>query len=335
MAGPSTIVASAPGKAVVLGEYAVLDGVPALVVAVNRRAVATIAGNDGAGCELRTLMPEEKAHPADAAGRFGLPLVDLVIADTHVKPFRALLDSRAFFEAGRKLGIGSSAAALCAWAGAFRAWMRRDGSAAAVPGIAEMIALHRRFQGGAGSGVDVAASLCGGLSEFRLDAAGVPHVGSVRLPNSVGFAGIFAGSSASTPGLVGRFRSWQAANPALAQEQHRQWEEIAGAGCTAAREDDSRGFLGAVREYGLSLAALGDLIGADIVTADHRAIGARAQRFGVVYKISGAGGGDLGLAFSDDAQALKAFCDAVTTDGYGVIDFEQDPQGLIVEERTG
>jgi phosphomevalonate kinase len=328
-------VASAPGKAVVLGEYAVLDGVPALVVAVNRRAIATITASDDTACELRTRMPDETAHPVDAAGRFGMPLVDLVIADTAVAPFRALVDSSAFFERGRKLGIGSSAAALCAWTGAFRAWMRQQGMAATAPALDELIALHRAFQGGAGSGVDVAASLCGGLTEFRLDAGGVPHVGSVRLPNSVGFAGIFAGSSASTPGLVGRFRAWQDAKPALAQEQQRQWGEIAQAGCLAAREGDSQGFLYAVREYGLSLAALGDVIGADIVTADHRAIGARAQRFGVVYKISGAGGGDLGLAFSDDAQALEAFCDAVTADGYGVIDIEQDPQGLIVEELTG
>ncbi len=329
----TTIVASAPGKAVVLGEYAVLDGVPALVAAVDRRCVATITTSDAAPV-LRTRMPDEVRYATDAAGRFGVALVDLLGSAAQTRPFSAVLDSSAFFDQGRKLGLGSSAAALCAWAAAFRTWMRRDDADAARPSLAELIALHRRFQGGSGSGVDVAASVTGGLCEYRLDAQGVPHVGSVRLPNSVGFAGIFAGSSASTPGLVGRFRQWQAEKPALAAEQHRQWGEIAEAGCAAARECDDHGFLAAVREYGLSLAALGDRIGVDIVTAEHRAIGARASRFGVVYKTSGAGGGDLGLAFSTDARALRAFCDAVAAEGYQVIDFRIDGQGLSVEERA-
>ena len=35
------MIASAPGKLIVTGEYAVLEGAPALVVAMNRRAIAT------------------------------------------------------------------------------------------------------------------------------------------------------------------------------------------------------------------------------------------------------------------------------------------------------
>ena len=50
----------------------------------------------------------------------------------------------------------------------------------------------------------------GGVVEFRLDVARAPQIGSVRLPNSVGFAGIFAGRSASTPALVAHFRAFQA-----------------------------------------------------------------------------------------------------------------------------
>jgi phosphomevalonate kinase len=328
------ISARAPGKAVVLGEYAVLDGAPALVAAVDRRASVTISPAADDSCELVTLAPEPVVHRARPGERLGVPLADLVIGADAV-PFRAQIDSRAFFQDGCKLGLGSSAAVLCAWAAAWLAHKRTAALTAIRPDLNELIALHRAFQGGAGSGLDVAASFTGGLIEYRLDVSGLPRIGSVGLPNSVGFAGIFAGSSASTPDLVGRFRAWQAGSPRLAAEQHRRWGDIAEAGCVAAREDDGQGFLDAVRRYGQCLAELGDAIGADIVTVGHRRIGVEAARFGVVYKVSGAGGGDLGLAFSDDPQALAAFRAAVLAQGFVAIDLSLDKQGLIVEERAG
>jgi len=39
-----TMIATAPGKLILTGEYAVLDGAPALVIAVDRRVVATRGG---------------------------------------------------------------------------------------------------------------------------------------------------------------------------------------------------------------------------------------------------------------------------------------------------
>jgi phosphomevalonate kinase len=329
------ISSRAPGKAVVLGEYAVLDGAPALVAAVDRRASVTIAPAADDFCELVTLAPEPVIHRARPGEPLGVPLADLAIGADAVRPFRAQIDSRAFFHDGCKLGLGSSAAVLCAWAAAWLAHTRPAVRPAIRPDLNELISWHRAFQGGAGSGLDVAASLTGGLIEYRLDVSGLPRIGSVGLPNSVGFAGIFAGSSASTPDLVGRFRAWQAGSPRLAAEQHRRWGDIAEAGCVAARENDGQGFLDAVRQYGQCLAELGDAIGADIVTVGHRRIGVEASRFGVVYKVSGAGGGDLGLAFSDDPQALAAFRAAVLVQGFVAVDLSLDKQGLIVEERAG
>ena len=46
---------------------------------------------------------------------------------------------------------------------------------------------------------------------------------------------------------------------------------------------------------------------ADIMTDEHRAIAAVARRNGVAYKVSGAGGGDIGLALSASLRDLAAF----------------------------
>jgi phosphomevalonate kinase len=200
--------------------------------------------------------------------------------------------------------------------------------------VASLIELHRRFQGGSGSGIDVAASCSGGATEFRLTGSGEHRIGSVRLPNSVGFAGIFAGRSASTPAFVARYRAWKAADPAAAAQQLARLRRVAEAGCAAARGNDAAGLLEAVAEYGRALGELGGAIGAPIVTAEHREIGAEAARHGVAYKVSGAGGGDVGIAMAVDASALAAFGKTVGARGYRVIDFALAEQGLVVEEHA-
>jgi phosphomevalonate kinase len=333
-----SIAARAPGKLAVLGEYAVLDGAPALVLAVDRYCRARIGPSGDGRCRLETRFPEPKRIDVEPGRETGVALVDIVAAGLSgtlpPSPWDGVLDSRELFDGGRKLGLGSSAAALCAWAGAWAAWSRDAAHDLRPPSVGSLVELHRRFQGGSGSGLDVAAAYTGGVIEFRLQPGTLPHIGSVRLPNSVGFAGIFAGRSASTPDLVARYRRWRMDRPMQAAERHRVMEDIAEGGCAAARQDDVERFLRAVDLYGRQLDVLGQAIGADIVTAEHRAIGEHARRFGVTYKVSGAGGGDLGLALAADAGALRAFERAVGAQGYRVVDLDLDRQGLIVEEQA-
>ena len=73
-------------------------------------------------------------------------------------------------------------------------------------------------------------------------------------------------------------------------------------------------------------------MGAEIVTAEHREIARHAKRFGVAYKVSGAGGGDLGVAFSADPEALAAFKEAAG-EKYGVVELRVDTTGLTLEEQ--
>ena len=49
-----SVTASAPGKIVLCGEYAVLWDAPAVCMAVNRRAVATVAQSGDGDCHLET-----------------------------------------------------------------------------------------------------------------------------------------------------------------------------------------------------------------------------------------------------------------------------------------
>jgi mevalonate kinase len=161
----------------------------------------------------------------------------------------------------------------------------------------------------------------------------LPQIGSVRLPNSVGFAGIFAGRSASTPELVSRYRAWRRDRPQEATQLLGRLTARAEAGCAALTGDDAAGWLEAFEAYGQGLGELGRAIGADIVTAEHREIGVEARRHGVAYKVSGAGGGDLGLACAADRDALEAFSQSVGNRGFRVIKVSLADHGLQVAQR--
>src|SRR5439155_4713526 len=147
----------APGKLILTGESAVLDGAPALVVAVDRRVVAR--------------RHADKVGPVRGSARFLLAVADVLAARVGTSAAAAALevacDSSAFYADGHKLGLGSSAAVtVAATALALGAHddLGDDAWRARVRVLAQEA--HRRAQGG-GSGADIAACVYGGVIEFR------------------------------------------------------------------------------------------------------------------------------------------------------------------------
>ena len=326
------IVARAPGKLVVLGEYVVLAGGPALVMAVDRHCIAELRPSDTEACQLASFAERATERSFGTGEASDVAIVDSVTRHWSAKgvaPWCGRLDSSQLFVAGRKLGLGSSAAALVAWAGAWTAYTRRQGK----PALAELFGLHREIQASAGSGLDVAASLRGGVLAYRLGSADQPEAVSVRLPNSVRFVGVSTGRAASTPDLLGYFEAWRTAEPSAAAMRLDRMRQVAELGIEAAKADDAKRFLTAVRRYGSELEALGAATGVDIVTPEHAAIADVAEQAGVTYKVSGAGGGDVGLGFATDQKALEAFSAAVPAD-CEVLQLAIDRAGLVMEERA-
>ena len=159
---------SAPGKVIVAGEYAVLDGAPAICMAVNRRARVSISLNDETEHVVSAPgfleKPQRFASMTDCADT--LPLLSAVWSESGPAIDGRLnidIDSREFVAAnGRKMGIGSSAAVAVALAAAI------EQMAAGGRDIRETaMAAHRNFQGGSGSGADIACSHAGGVIVYR------------------------------------------------------------------------------------------------------------------------------------------------------------------------
>jgi len=328
------VVASAPGKIVVSGEYAVLVGAPALVAAVDRRVVCTLRDSAGGGWRFTThgFAPDARhtlaalAVGADLARRDPAYLCQHVLRHLQLVGIRVDglpahldidIDSRAGFDGDKKLGIGTSAAVCCALTGALLACI---GARLDVLPIA--LAAHRAAQGGRGSGLDVATSCEGGL--VRFEGAVPPRVERVAFPR-VSHMAIWTGASADTREHLVQFDAWRAGTIPDALKTL-----IAAAGRVADAVSDGEAFMRQLRAYAAALQSLDDIAHLGIFGTAHHLLTRLAEEYGVVYKPCGAGGGDLGMAFSIDTGALESFERAARTAGFGRLPLELDEHGITV-----
>lgn len=276
----------APGKSMLIGEYAVLDGGPAVVAAVDCYAVAQL---EPAAASVSPFIAAAQAEAGVALGQLGQ------VAPAGVP----VVDTSAFSLAGRKLGLGSSAAATVAAVGVLFAAAGLDPEAAEVQRLVHLAArrAHDQAQGVAGSGADVLASSLGGLRALNDSGAGV------ALPAPMELRFVATSRSASTAELIGLYRSRKAAAEPARQRMADAARQFLG-GC---RAQDVGAVLAAVREALAAFQELGEALGCELATGEHLAVAAAAERAGGVAKPSGAGGGDLAVAFFPDPDAAGRF----------------------------
>lgn len=316
------VTASAPGKLVLAGEYAVLTGAPALVAAIDRRVTCRITARQSGHWQLvsrgfeahcrcqRDALGDAVAGPAVLVGHALRALgMDWRQLPEHLQ---VEIDSRPCYRHGAKLGLGSSAATLVAVAAALAALVGRDCE------LQPLIAAHRAMQGGAGSGSDVAAAWHGGAIRFQNG-----QVEPVRLPDNLHFAFVHAGWSTRTRDLVARFESWRQGGERPVLQRLIE--------CSAAVFDAGDELLARLAAFADALQALDEAANIGIFSPPHLQGRALAARHGVLYKPCGAGGGDMGIAIANDANALAAWCEEAGAAQLSIINAGFEAAGVRVE----
>lgn len=312
---------SAPGKLVLSGEYAVLAGAPAVVAAIDRRVACRIRareaggwafrshGFDAASCHRRDALPDVPGDPGTLA-RHAIRRLS-IDPGTLPEHLGIEIDSRPCYHDGAKLGLGSSAAAVVAVAGAMARIART------VCTLPQSLAIHRDLQGGSGSGLDVAAAFRGGVIRYQAgEARPMPWSSSIQA------VFVYVGWSTETRALVQRFNEWRGVGEP--PELRRLVE------CARAAAEARGSFLVPLAQYVDALDALDRAARIGIFSEAHRTATSLASRHGVLYKPCGAGGGDMGVALAEDPDALDAFRTAVTRAGLHVVSAAIDPGGLSV-----
>jgi phosphomevalonate kinase len=289
------VIASAPGKLMLAGEYAVLDGSPALVIAVDRRVRARRHQGPRGSSPYLVGVADELAQRFGADSPAARAALEIVV------------DSTALFEGGQKLGLGSSAAVTVAATA-----LALSTGHEALPVIdRELVstiayAVHAKVQGG-GSGADIAAAVHGGVIQYS-------HKQLERLswPAGLTILPFFIGASADTPTLVARVAAARETNKVAVNAALTSIAEIARAACracaTRAPEVAATALLSALSLAGRATDQLAVTTGVPLVPPAVLAVRAAAASLGGTAKTTGAGGGDIGIAViphTEDAAIVR------------------------------
>jgi len=333
MSSPPGPTASAPGKILLAGEYAVLEGAEALVLAVDRRARATVRQRD------QLLEGFLAAARDELAAHFGSTSVQAraaarIRADS--SPLRA--------PDGTKLGLGSSAAvtvaAIAAGLAAGHEAHTQDRSRTVDRDLVHRLAhrAHGNAQaalGARGSGADIAAAVHGGLLAVARDTADEREplrTRSLRLPADLHLLFVWTGQPAQTAELVARVLQFRDCEPARYRTAIDAIAEAA-SNLAAALADsaDPTAAVSAIAEGGVAVADLGRTAGLDLETSLHRKLRAICQRSGGAFKPTGAGLGDMGVAAFGEESAALCFRHDAEKSGISVTDLSVDPTGVRIE----
>ena len=351
------LTASAPAKLVLLGDYAVLEGARALVLAVDRRANVRIAAREDRECNV--YAPDLGVHGAqiaigsdgnlhwqcDEATKAKLSLVDHVwhgLLDEGLAPlsrggFDLHLDTSGFFHVEgsvrAKLGLGSSAALTVALASALATYAGHgDVITDRTRWMRQLLNMHGNWQGGRGSGVDIAASVAGGLIAYQL-------VGSTREPtyeamrmNGLHCLFVWSGQSVSTSDSLQRLALWRDTHAADYVAHMDELSSISAAAIDALAQQRVQSFIGLTKDYARGLQHFSAACGLEIYSPAQKRLADMVSGTDVSYKPCGAGG-DFGVVFAENAERLATFGRAIVSAGMQVVPLGLDNQGVSCHMR--
>jgi phosphomevalonate kinase len=216
-----------------------------------------------------------------------------VLSELKATSFDIYLDTSAFSIDGQKLGLGSSAAICVALLAALTGAQGRELFTRAAP-------VHARFQKQPGSGIDIAASVYGGLLQYQV--------------NELDY-------------LQANIKDYSLRDPQGYDQYIQKLTAVSAYGCTELASGNAAGFCEAVVHYYEGLLELGAASKATIVTDEHAAIAQLVSALGGVYKPSGAGGGDVGVAFCCDAKTNELLRQQLHKAGYPTLDLDFELSG--------
>ncbi|MBV70922.1 MAG: hypothetical protein CMH52_06180 [Myxococcales bacterium] len=329
------MISQAPGKIILFGEYAVLDGYDALVIAVDRY----VQTRSRPGQTLQVDAGRFGRYPTSSQGA-ELPFIDDVIMQLGLEKGLFELTSTGFECDQGKLGLGSSAASTVSFVGAVLASLDRAVTPENVYKIAQTS--HRRVQG-LGSGTDVAASSIGGSLWYNWDGRpggrfshdqrvetdfGIAHLTSITSPIESVLT-VWTGQPASTRRLVEAVHTHRESK--VYSHCMAQLGDSAVTGYAGWTQGQRSQLMGAMEMANDAALTLSQLTCVPLWTDTHQKLSDYVGDRGRV-KMTGAGGGDLTWVLGSTLDIEHALEAEFTEMGYLCFRMKVDTDGLSLRE---
>ena len=329
------IQVSIPGKVVISGEYAVLDGAPAIVSTLKQKVNITIQKSDKKHNVYTTSVLEgvfpfttdDDANvlwPEADPGVFGLLLQHAfkILKPKLKEKLWIAVDSSEFFRTTKdgtaiKLGIGSSAAVSVGITQALSQYQAIRSSPENL--LTQANSIHQGLQGKQGSGIDVACCFADqGVIECTKDSVKNHTWSILNWPNGLHLKALTTSQYGSTNRLVANYQRASNLYPKEFRSALDQFLDITQSLSNAWKSEDVDLIIDLLSAYDAQIKKLDKIGDIGIYTQVHADIQNIASTHNVFYKPSGAGGGDIGLAFSSSLDALSDFSDAIGTDAWNI-----------------
>lgn len=321
-----------PGKLMVAGEFAVLEPYQRLVVmAVDRFVHATIS----ASTENQLTLEDFELENLHWTHRY--QQINIESTNQHINfveeamliacdylyeqsitpdPFTLHIKSELDDVSGKKYGLGSSAAVVTA---VVTAILTKHLNNKPAPDLIFKLAsiAHVKTQGN-GSGADIAASTYGGILQYtsfqaewlldKLKDMGklsdlieekwvYLSVKRIQLPENIHICIGWTGTPASTANLVDKILSLKVDQPEQFQQFLIDSAKAVDTFLRGVEKEDIPSLLKGIEKNRRCLAMLGTHANVVIETSRLRDLAILANKFDGAGKLSGAGGGDCGIAF--------------------------------------
>ncbi len=326
---------SIPGKIVISGEYAVLDGALAILTTLNQKVNIKIQESDKnhnvyLTSALEGVFPFVTDDDANIIwleadpGTYGLLLQHAfkILKPMIKEKLSVIVDSSEFFRTTKdgtaiKLGIGSSAAVSVGITQALFQYQEIVSS----PGnlLTQTNIIHQALQGKQGSGIDVTCCFADqGVIECTKDSVKNQTWSILNWPNGLHLKVLTTGQGASTKRLVTNYKRASNLYPKEFKNSLDQFMDITQNLSHAWKSEDVDQIIGLLTAYDVQIKKLDKIGDIGIYTQVHTEVQNIASRYNVFYKPSGAGGGDIGLAFSSSLDELNNFSDEISTVGWNI-----------------
>jgi len=298
---------SAPGKLLLLGDYAVVYGHPCLVTAVDKRLYVEVEVIDSKEDEISTPQVKES--------RFVLETIAYMKEHFHINQHVRIRTQGDF---SHQVGLGSSSAVTVATAHAFNILFNLSLTKKQIFDIGYAVNL---FIQGVGSGFDIAAATFGGTIKYVKGGTLIESLVVSSLPLVVGYSGIKADTPFYIRKVAEAFRDRQGEINSIFSSLHRLVDQA-----QAALSDGDLMQLGIcfthaqeeLNTLGVSIPKLDLMIAAAM----------KAGAWGA--KLSGAGGGDCMIALVSEGKKA-AVEDAIKQVGGEIIPVALQAEGVRVE----